>query len=61
MAITYQDEEIDIGFNVGYLQDIANVIGNETIKITLSDSNSSVLLEDPDSLDAVYVIMPMRL
>ncbi len=61
VAITYQDEEIDIGFNVGYLQDIANVIGNETIKITLSDSNSSVLLEDPDSLDAVYVIMPMRL
>ena len=61
VAINYQDQDIDIGFNVSYLQDIANVIGNETIKITLSDINSSVLLEDPDSPDAVYVIMPMRL
>jgi DNA polymerase III subunit beta len=61
VAVEYEGNNLDIGFNVSYLQDIANVINNETIKITLSDSNSSALLEDPNSLDALYVIMPMRL
>ncbi|MBT8124048.1 MAG: DNA polymerase III subunit beta [Gammaproteobacteria bacterium] len=61
VAVEYEDEEIEIGFNIGYLQDVTSVIANERIKITLSDSNSSVLLEDPDNSDVLYVIMPMRL
>ena len=61
VIVDYDHDQIEIGFNVSYLQDVTNVITNEKIKITLSDSNSSVLLEDPDSSDALYVIMPMRL
>ena len=61
VTIEYQDDDIDIGFNVSYLQDITNVIANEKIKITLSDSNNSALFEDTESSDTLYVIMPMRL
>lgn len=61
VVIDYQGDVIDIGFNVGYLQDVANVLSSENIKITLSDANSSALLEEPEKGDSVYVVMPMRL
>jgi DNA polymerase-3 subunit beta len=43
------------------LQDMTNVISNENVKITLSDANSSALLEEPENSDSLYVVMPMRL
>ena len=61
VVLDYKSDDIEIGFNVSYLQDVTNVITNEKIKITLSDSSSSVLLEDPDNSGSLYVIMPMRL
>ena len=36
-------------------------LDTDNVKITLSDANSSALLEAPDSADTLYVIMPMRL
>lgn len=61
VAVEYQGDALEVGFNVSYLQDVANVISSEKIKMTLSDSNSSALLEEPESDDSVYVVMPMRL
>ncbi len=61
VVIDYQGDNIEIGFNVSYLQDVANVIDSDNIKITLSDANSSALLEEPEEGDSVYVVMPMRL
>ncbi len=61
VAVDYSGESLEVGFNVSYLQDVTNVINHENVKITLSDSNSSALLEDPDNGDSLYVVMPMRL
>ncbi len=61
VAVDYNGEALEVGFNVSYLQDVANVISSENLKLTLSDSNSSALIEDPEGSDAVYVVMPMRL
>ncbi len=61
VVIDYSGDEIEIGFNVSYLQDITNVLSTENIKITLSDANSSALIEEPENNDSVYVVMPMRL
>lgn len=61
VVIDYSGDEIEIGFNVSYLQDVANVLNTENIKLTLSDANSSALVEEPESGDSVYVVMPMRL
>lgn len=61
VAVDYSGGELEVGFNVSYLQDVSNVIDSEQLKMTLSDTNSSVLVEDPENADSVYVVMPMRL
>ena len=61
VTVDYTGESLEVGFNVSYLQDITNVISNENVKITLSDANSSALLEEPENSDSLYVVMPMRL
>lgn len=61
VSVDYAGDPLEVGFNVSYLQDVANVINNDYIKITLSDANSSALLEEPENSDSVYVVMPMRL
>ncbi len=61
VVVDYSGDSIEIGFNVSYLQDVTNVLNTENIKLTLSDANSSALLEEPETGDSVYVVMPMRL
>ena len=61
VVVEYVGDNLEIGFNVNYLIDAANVLSGETIKLTLSDSNSSVLIEESADSDSLYVIMPMRL
>ncbi len=61
LSVDYQGAELSIGFNVQYLLDVTNVMKGDEINIALKDSNSSVLLTDPEDASAQYVIMPMRL
>ena len=62
LAVNYDGEPVEIGFNVIYLLDILNTIKTNTVKLTLTNSNSSVLLEeDPGDGQTVFVVMPMRL
>ena len=59
--VDYKGGELEIGFNVAYLIDVFNSLKSEQVKISLSDSNSSALIEDAADDAALYVIMPMRL
>jgi DNA polymerase-3 subunit beta len=61
VSVDYQGESLEIGFNVGYLLDVLGVLESEQVKITLSDANSSALLEEPSDDGSVYVVMPMKL
>lgn len=61
VTVDYTGDSLEVGFNVSYLLDVANVISADNIKITLSDANSSALLEEPENSDSLYVVMPMRL
>ncbi len=61
VSVDYMGDDLEVGFNVSYLQDVSNVIDSAQLKMTLSDTNSSVLIEDPENTDSVYVVMPMRL
>ena len=61
VAVEYSGDNLEIGFNVSYLQEILGVLGTEQLRISVSDANSSALVEGPGNEDAVYVVMPMRL
>ncbi len=60
VAVEYDAEAMDIGFNSKYLLDItAQLTGKETI-FMLADSGSPTLIRDSDKEGALYVLMPMR-
>jgi DNA polymerase-3 subunit beta len=61
VSVNYSGEDLEIGFNVSYLLDVLSVITGAEVRITLSNSNSSALVEDAADGSAVYVVMPMRL
>lgn len=61
LVVEYQGMAMEIGFNVSYLQDVMSVLNTEDVKITLTDANSSALIEEPENGDSLYVVMPMRL
>jgi len=61
LEIEFPFDEVEIGFNVNYVLDVLNAVKDPEVKFTLSDANSSVVIEGNDSSDAIYVVMPMRL
>lgn len=61
LSVSYDEAEIEIGFNVTYLIDVLNVLDSEDVYIKLKDSNSSCIISDSEDSDSLYVVMPMRL
>lgn len=61
VSVEYQGEPLEIGFNVSYLIDVLTTLESKKVRMTLSDPNSSALLEAEEGSDALYVVMPMRL
>lgn len=61
LDIDYNGDAIEIGFNVTYLIDALQNMGQEMVRIELSDGNSSALLTNPDDDAFKYVVMPMRI
>ena len=61
LEVKYNSESMEIGFNVSYLLDVLNVLDHEALKMTLINSNSSVLIESLKDSHSLYVVMPMRL
>ena len=61
IVVDYNGGGLEIGFNVSYLLDVLGVMGTEQVRLILSDSNSSALLQEADNDDSSYVVMPMRL
>ncbi len=61
VAVEYSAEPIEIGFNVSYLIDVLSTLSSKNARVTLSDPNSSALLEAEEGSNALYVVMPMRL
>jgi DNA polymerase-3 subunit beta len=59
--LEYQGQDLDIGFNISYLQDVLNTVSEE-IKLIFSGPDNSVLVQEnkPDT-GSSFVVMPMRL
>lgn len=61
LAVEYEGESLQIGFNVGYLVDVLNALDDDQVKMTLANPNSSALMESSVDQRCLYVVMPMRL
>ncbi|WP_285960401.1 DNA polymerase III subunit beta [Pseudomonas tohonis] len=61
VAVEYKGSNLEIGFNVSYLLDVLGVMTTDQVRLILSDSNSSALLQEAGNDDSAYVVMPMRL
>ena len=59
--VQYQGEPMEVGFNVTYILDVLNALKCQRVRIRLTDSASSCLIEDCDNGNSEYVIMPVRL
>mgnify|MGYP001261056760 FL=1 len=59
LVCEYKGEEIDIAFNVNYLQEILSTINSDKIEINFFGSDKGCLIKDPASNDLKYVVMPL--
>ncbi|QOI10829.1 DNA polymerase III subunit beta [Blochmannia endosymbiont of Colobopsis nipponica] len=59
--VVYQNDEIEIGFNVNYLLDVLNIIKSQNVKFFIKDELSSVKIESCSDKTCIYFIMPMKL
>ncbi len=61
VEVTFDGEELEIGFNVSYLMDALANVPSDTVSIFLTDASSSCLILPEGREDCQYVVMPMRL
>ena len=66
VPVDYAGDALEVGFNVSYLLDVMGVLTGATVRMSLSDSASSALIEEGEAggdtdAEALYVVMPMRL
>ncbi len=60
IAVGYENDDLDIGFNSRYLLDITNQLQGEEAIFMLADPGSPTLIRDTSDNGAIYVLMPMR-
>ena len=61
IAVDFDGENLEIGFNVTYLMEALRAMSTERIEADLEDVNSGCMLHVPSDEDTLYLIMPMRL
>lgn len=60
LAVAYNDEKLEIGFNAKYLQEIAAQVDLEMATFLFNNAGDPALMREGDDLSAIYVVMPMR-
>ena len=61
VEVNYRGDDLEVGFNVGYLLDAIAAIDSSEVELGVTDGNSSCLVRSPGASSARYVVMPMRL
>lgn len=61
IEVDYQGQDMKIGFNAKYIQDVLNNIHNEKIDLELNDQLSPGLMRPHDDKNYTCVVMPMRI
>jgi DNA polymerase-3 subunit beta len=61
LEVSYEGKGMIVGFNVGYLLDVINVLDGDQVRFAVLDASSSCLITGEGREDSRYVVMPMRL
>lgn len=60
LAVEFEPESFEIGFNARYLLDIIGQIRSENAIFAFNDAGSPTLVQEDGEARALYVLMPMR-
>ncbi len=60
LTVKYEDEELEIGFNAKYLQEIAAQVDTQNAVFLFNTPSDPVLMREAKDNNAIYVVMPMR-
>ena len=60
LAVEFEPESFEIGFNARYLLDIVGQIRSENAVFLFNDAGSPTLVREAGDARALYVLMPMR-
>lgn len=60
IAIDYQGDDLDVGFNVSYLLDVLNNIPAGDVRLEFAGNKSGMSLHSVVDEQRVYLVMPMR-
>ncbi|HET7413228.1 MAG TPA: DNA polymerase III subunit beta, partial [Pararhizobium sp.] len=60
LAVGYDSDPLEIGFNAKYLLDITTQLSGAEAVFVMADPGSPTLVHDMAGDDALYVLMPMR-
>jgi DNA polymerase-3 subunit beta len=60
LAVDYEANPLEIGFNARYLLDIVGQLEGDTATLKLADAGSPTLIQDREGAASLYVLMPMR-
>lgn len=58
---SYEGQNLEIGFNVGYMLDALDALEGNEFVLKLSGVDASGLIFDPGNVASKYVVMPLRL
>ena len=65
LAVSYEGDAMEIGFNFSYLQDILKNVGADSIRMSLRDSQSAAVIEpegaEEEDGGLLCLLMPLRL
>lgn len=61
LPIEFEGESITIGFNVKYLSEMVGALRGDRVKLSMAHPLGPCEVSDPESGDAFFIIMPMRL
>lgn len=60
LAVDFEFDNFEIGFNARYLLDIVGQIRSDNVIFMFNDSGSPTLVQEDGEANALYVLMPMR-
>jgi DNA polymerase-3 subunit beta len=61
LAAETQGGPLRIGFNANYLLDVLNYFGEGSLRLSMSTTDSSILVQSLDNENYQYIIMPMKI